>query len=517
MLDVLLEKKNGIKHLLYLSGINMFTYWFSIFVSHLCQLLFMSFIISLCIYFINYNGIYFFYALIILILTSFSSIFFYYSIAIYFENELAFPLLILFSLIFIAIFGILKELIFKNDLYDWLTNPNYNIIDAIPTLSQLKECYLFTNSYYNFDNVSNATTLKTITFYQFINFAIYLLLMILTEKNIFQKLFNYIKVKLLINDSNITFSNEQINEEFLNNSNLIKKEKLPLLPNNIQNENENIINNNEDNGNKNRINSNLIDSERNRIIEDSYKNIIPTKIVGLKKTYWFCCKKNIRAVNNIYFGLEDNEKFGLLGFNGSGKTTTFKSITKEILYDSGFLNISNRNINNQFNEIKKTIGYCPQENPILDYMKVREMIKFFLDLKGIPDTVENVCKKFGLEKYMDTYCENLSNGNKRKLTFALALIGQPRILLLDEPSTGVDPESRRNMFKNIINLKKKNFHFNMILTTHSMEEAELLTDRICWLKSGNIVTIGNPAKLKILLSTEYNLHIKFIHLSNEDK
>ena len=148
-------------------------------------------------------------------------------------------------------------------------------------------------------------------------------------------------------------------------------------------------------------------------------------------------------------------------------------------------------------------------------MKVREMIEFFLDLKEMPETVENVCKKFGLEKYMDTYCENLSGGNKRKLSFALALIGHPRILLLDEPSTGVDPESRRNMWKNIINLKKKKFHFNMILTTHSMEEAEILTDRICWLKSGSIVTIGNPEKLKMLLSVGYNLHIKFVHLSNE--
>ena len=143
------------------------------------------------------------------------------------------------------------------------------------------------------------------------------------------------------------------------------------------------------------------------------------------------------------------------------------------------------------------------------------MIKFFLDLKEISNTVENVCKKFGLEKYMDTYCENLSGGNKRKLSFALALIGHPRILLLDEPSTGVDPESRRIMWKNILNLNKKNIHFNMILTTHSMEEAEILTDRICWLKSGNIITIGNPEKLKMLLSVGYNLHIKFVHLSNE--
>ena len=122
------------------------------------------------------------------------------------------------------------------------------------------------------------------------------------------------------------------------------------------------------------------------------------------------------------------------------------------------------------------------------------MIKFFLNLKKMPDTVENICKKFGLEKYINTYCENLSCGNKRKISFALALIGHPRILLLDEPSAGVDPESRRIMWKNIINLRKKNIHFNMILTTHSMEEAEILTDRICWLKSGNIVTIWDPEK-----------------------
>jgi len=495
---ILQEKKNGIKHLLYLSGGNMFYYWFSLFVFHFCQLFFMNFIISLCIYIMTDAGIYIF---SLLILTSFSSLFFQYSITKYIEKEEIILIIFFIFIILIPSFGALIVLIFKINIYLLLTNRNYNIIDIIPMTSQIKGCYSFIIKY-NSDNPHtylNDKIIETIII-QLINCIIYFILMILTENNIFEKVFNYIKVKFLINDSNIIFSNEQINEDFFNDNNLAKTGQLPLLPNIIKNENENIINNNEDNENKNKINSNLIECERKRIIEDNNKNIIPTKIVGLKKTYWFCCKKKIRAVNNIYFGLEDNEKFGLLGFNGSGKTTIFKSITNEIFYDSGFINLSNRNINSQFNEIKKTIGYCPQENPILDYMKVREMIKYFLDLKEIPDTAENVCKKFGLEKYMDTYCENLSGGNKRKLSFALALIGQPRILLLDEPSTGVDPESRRIMFKNIINLKKKNFHFNMILTTHSMEEAELLTDRICWLKSGNIVTIGNPAKLKMLLS-----------------
>ena len=330
------KKKNGIKHLLYLSGINMFIYWFSFFVSHVCQMFFISSIISLGIYIINKNAIYTSSILFLLILSSFPNLFFYYSFSIYFENEISLILLFPFSLILIAIFGILIGLIFNINLYDWLISSNYNFIDTFPMTSQFKECYSFTISYYNLGKVSNVTTLKTIAFNQFINFGIYLLLMILTEKNIFQKLINLLRVKLFINDSNITFSNEQINEVFLNNRNLVKTEKLPLLPNNIQNENKNIINNNNDNENKNKINSKLIDSERNRIIEDNNKNIIPTKIEGLKKTYWFCCKKNIRAVNNIYFGLEDNEKFGLLGFNGNGKSTVYFKISLIIKFNESF-------------------------------------------------------------------------------------------------------------------------------------------------------------------------------------
>ena len=238
--------------------------------------------------------------------------------------------------------------------------------------------------------------------------------------------------------------------------------------------------------------------------------------MGLKKTYWLCCKKNVRAVNNLYLGLNNNEKFGLLGFNGSGKTTTFKSITKEILFDSGSIYLFGHNNKTEFNKIRKSIGYCPQENPLFDYMKVREIIKFFLEIKGVHESVENVCAKFGLTKFLDTYCINLSGGNKRKLSFALSLVCKPRLLLLDEPSTGVDPESRRIMWKNILELTKNNASFNMILTTHSMEEAEVLCDTVSWLKSGNFISIGNPEKLKIMYSAGYKLHIKFVQLAHEE-
>ena len=150
-------------------------------------------------------------------------------------------------------------------------------------------------------------------------------------------------------------------------------------------------------------------------------------------------------------------------------------------------------------------------------MKVKEIIKFYLELKGVRESVQNICEKFGLEKYLETYCINLSGGNKRKLSFAIALMCKPKILLLDEPSTGVDPESRRIMWKNIMELTRKNRNLNMILSTHSMEEAEVLCDTVSWLKSGNFLSIGNPEQLKIALSAGYKLHIKFIQLSlNEE-
>ena len=149
-------------------------------------------------------------------------------------------------------------------------------------------------------------------------------------------------------------------------------------------------------------------------------------------------------------------------------------------------------------------------------MTVQEILSYFINLRDIPITAENFAKQFGLYKYFCTYCGVLSQGNKRKLSFALALMGQPQILLLDEPSNCVDPESRRNMWKNINDLNKKNKNFNMILTTHSMEEAEVLCDRISWIKNGNIITIGNPEKLKLILNVGYKLHIKFVSIGVEN-
>jgi ABC-type multidrug transport system ATPase subunit len=349
---------------------------------------------------------------------------------------------------------------------------------------------------------------------QAINLVFYFLVIILFESSILEECFNYIKVKLM-RENNITFSNPQINNnDYYSDEVIIKNE------NEINSKDE--INIREHYPNEKGLNNinqvkgthynNYVQNEINKINSDK-DNKLTTKIIGLKKTYWMCCSKNIRAINNLYLGLENNEKFGLLGFNGSGKTTTFKTITKEILYDSGSIQLFGKDTKTQFEKIRNSIGYCPQENPIFDYMKVREMVSFYLDLKKINESTENICEKFGLSKFLDTYCINLSGGNKRKLSFAIALMCKPKLLLLDEPSSGVDPESRRIMWKNILELNRAGNKFNMILTTHSMEEAEVLCDTVSWLKSGNFLSIGNPEKLKIALSAGYKLNIKFAQLN----
>ena len=213
-------------------------------------------------------------------------------------------------------------------------------------------------------------------------------------------------------------------------------------------------------------------------------------------------QKNVRAINNLNWGLEANEKFGLLGLNRSGKATTFKAITNEILYDYGKISLFGFDTRKEFKKIRAKIGYCPQDNPLFNFMKAKEILEFYSKLKTCFFPIEEIFN-------LDTYCINLSGDNKRKLTFVNAIMNRPTLLLFDEPSTGVNPDSRRFMWKNINELSDSGYRYNMILTTHSMEEVEILCDRVWWLKQGSFVCIGNPGKLKIQYSLGNKLHNKF--------
>jgi len=525
------ERIKNIKQLLYLSGTNMFTYWFGFHVVDSSKMVIFSSLAAAGIYLINDYAFYIWINLIIII---FSSLSFVYSISFFFEKEesaqktlnfLVFIFLIILGLIIFIKMSIDNEV----NLSFLFNRYNYTILDIYPITSFMLSSFRIIFSYYFFKIMYIPEELQKFDFYNFgslyrpkyyiltslivhiINFIFFTGLLILLEFGYVKRFFNFIKVKYFIKESNTTFSNIEISEEFLLNNNYFEDGNNLILKNNRNTDDNHQLNNNKKNK--------YIEKEISKINND-YNNKLTTKIVSLKKTYWICCKKNIRVINDLYLGLENSEKFGLLGFNGSGKTTLFKSITKEILYDNGSISLFGKNIKTEFNEICQFIGYCPQENPLFDYMKVSEMIKFYLTLRNRNESVYYICKNFGLENYLDTYCINLSGGNKRKLSFAIALMCEPKILLLDEPSTGVDPESRRLMWKNIIEKSKKVDKFNMILSTHSMEEAEILCDTVSWLKSGNFISIGNPEKLKIEITAGYKLHIKYIkifHDSNQIK
>ena len=207
--------------------------------------------------------------------------------------------------------------------------------------------------------------------------------------------------------------------------------------------------------------------------------------------------------------MEKNEKFGLLGYNGSGKSTTFKAITKEILLDEGNIEIFNYKTSKDFELLRQNIGYCPQNSALFDNLTVDETFSFYSNIKStLSKNIYNdkLLTEFGLLQYKHTLSKNLSGGNQRKLNFAIALMNKPSLVLLDEPSTGVDPESRRLLWKHINDIQTTNSLFNLILSTHSLEEAEILCDKIGWMKKGNFICVGNPEKLKYEFS-EVNYYV----------
>ena len=590
------EKKTNIKHLLYLSGNNLWSYWMGFFIIDYIKLLIFS-IILVIPFFIEEasEGMYF---LLNFLIINPSSIIFLYFISFFGSNaKSGFKFLLLLLLIFEILLIIILPFIWDENEIILFNNNNSKIFFYLTPITSmfLSSINILFASFnlFNFENKRICYYLVKSYIVQRINFIVYSLLLILMEKGYLRYFFNWLKLKFCLNKNNISFSEQILPDELLINNNINsslslnqtddlssryqninrKKDVEPNTNNSNDNNMKNILFENDNQTNKkvklssniqnknnsNEYNDNIINignlnqpliQDKNDLIfnysndhsiEKTVNNLIydirksnpdvdkekymldtrndfTTKIEGLYKTFWICCKKNVRAINNLNIGLEGNEKFGLLGLNGSGKTTAFKAITNEILYDCGKITLFGFDSRKEFKFFRTKIGYCPQENPLFDFMKVREILQFYSKLKTCFFEIEEICKNLGLTKYLDTYCINLSGGNKRKLTFALAIMNKPSLLLLDEPSTGVDPDSRRFMWRNINELSNSGHKYNMILSTHSMEEAEILCDRVSWLNHGSIVCIGNPEKLKIQYSLGYKLHIKFDEqLINQNK
>lgn len=235
-------------------------------------------------------------------------------------------------------------------------------------------------------------------------------------------------------------------------------------------------------------------------------NNVLLKIDNIKKTY-FSKNKKIEALKGISLDINKGEILSLLGQNGAGKTTLSSIIATLHPATSGDIIFENSSIYKNKNNIlnfRKNLGYCPQKSNFEEALTIEETLIFsarYFNLKEniIKDKVINLLNKFDLYKYKDLNPEILSGGYKQRLLIARALIHEPKLVILDEPTVAMDPQVRRALWSDILELKKQNI--TIILTTHYLDEAEMLSDRICILDKGLIKVIATEKELK----SKYNL------------
>ncbi|XP_032674925.1 ATP-binding cassette sub-family A member 5-like isoform X2 [Odontomachus brunneus] len=233
-----------------------------------------------------------------------------------------------------------------------------------------------------------------------------------------------------------------------------------------------------------------------------------------------CCSKHEEqttqrkvAVRNISLAVEPGEVFGLLGHNGAGKTTTIRIIIAEESATRGRVQIGGQNINIHMTDAFKQLGYCPQHDAHWKNITVREHLECYAAIRGVPwgdidRIVDLYLSGLQIQEHADKQTQECSGGTKRKLSFALAMIGGPKVVLMDEPSTGMDPKSKRFLWDTI--LASFQGGRGAILTTHSMEEADALCSRVGIMVKGELRCIGSTQHLKNLYGAGYTLEMKLL-------
>lgn len=221
---------------------------------------------------------------------------------------------------------------------------------------------------------------------------------------------------------------------------------------------------------------------------------------------------NFRAVDQLSFAVSKEQFFGLLGINGAGKTTTFRMLTGDLSTTRGNSYASGFDLMSSMREYQSQIGYCPQFDALLDRLNSFETLQLYGSLRGIPEEViklevNRLIKKVDLQAHAQRMCRNYSGGNKRKLSLAMALIGAPPVVLLDEPTSGVDPVARRKMWVAISDIQYGSGS-SIILSSHSMDECEALCDRIAIMAAGHFECIGSTQYLRTKFGQGYSLIIK---------
>ena len=227
------------------------------------------------------------------------------------------------------------------------------------------------------------------------------------------------------------------------------------------------------------------------------KNIIEIK--GLNKSFG-----SVKAVNDLSLNVREGELFAFLGVNGAGKTTTIKMLSCLTKPDEGDAWLLGKSIRADFGEVKSMIAVSPQETAVAPGLSVKENLELMCGVHGLSrekrtDRIRQITDLLGLETVIDRRAGKLSGGWQRRLSIAMALISQPQILFLDEPTLGLDVLARAELWDLIRSLKGK---ITIILTTHYMEEAEALSDRIAIMKEGRLIACDTAQALKEMAGAE---------------
>ena len=223
--------------------------------------------------------------------------------------------------------------------------------------------------------------------------------------------------------------------------------------------------------------------------------------------------KDIKAVNGVDLTINQGEFMALLGPNGAGKTTLVEMIEGIQLPDSGEIVIDNKHWKSNEKELHQIIGISLQETRFIEKLTAFETVQLFASFYKLGnDRVNEVIQLIGLEEKKKAYVNNLSGGQRQRLALGVALLNRPQLLLLDEPTTGLDPNARREIWHILLQLKKE-FNTSLILTTHYMEEAEFLCDRIIIMDHGVILSQGTLQEILNLSGGNRNLDELFINMT----
>jgi ABC-2 type transport system ATP-binding protein len=219
---------------------------------------------------------------------------------------------------------------------------------------------------------------------------------------------------------------------------------------------------------------------------------------------------DFRAVDNISFDIKDGEILGFLGPNGAGKTTTLKILTCFMPPSEGAIRFDDMNVRDHSMEIRRMIGYLPENAPVYEYMSILEYLEYICDLRDIygarrKDRMDAMIEICGLSKMMGKDIGELSKGFRQRVGIAQAMIHEPKVLILDEPTIGLDPNQIveiRNLIKNAGKEK------TVILSTHILSEVEATCDRVVIISSGEIVADGTPDSLQDKLAGQSTLFLE---------